>query len=383
MMERQESQHTLGTIDFAKQTKEKDETGDNSDEDPNSPYNESNLDLFSHDSTHVQLVIEAEKQTNLARKKVAMLMQKLSTDAAEKKSFDREETDDARDETDGIDDGDGNDDGDANDPGENDEHNINLDNLRIQADNVDTSSNASEHKSNDNDDGNRVFEKMVEPSQNDIEHLKQCILPLSPSAGHKKRISGKFEFKRMNSVLTVVKSFDDESKNSYSSAGTGKSKSSKSGFFIRRKGSMQSRGTEDSCHSFNDSNALTDDAWMMAICEKEKRNMMKKQRKKDKKAGKGDLPPRSSKRRNYGGSTGAAASEAADREDVISVHSTLSELSLESVGRKIRNNGPLVVTESQREIRIPDTICLKTQIKLSRLGRLRKRLSFNKGKASF
>ena len=335
-----------------------DEIGDN--EDPSSPYSENNLDLFSHDSTHVRLVIEAERQTSLAREKAASILQKLSIDITDngQKVGASQEPEDKRDES-NIKDG--------------ERQAPNLDNLRIQAD-IDNNSNASQNNGNNN---SKVFEQMEAPSQNDIDHLKQCILPLSPSAGHKKRISGQFEFKRMNSVLTVVKSFDEESKKSYSSAGSSKSKSSRTSRWLRRK---DSKCSEDSLNSFNDSNALTDDAWMMELCDKETKKMKKKKLKKMKKAG--DLPPRS-KRRSYAGSTGAMASDV-DKDEVISVESNMSELSFESVTRKIRDSSPLVVTDASLEARIPNSISLKTQIKLSKLAKLKRRLSFNRTKkASF
>ncbi len=369
-----------------------------------STFSDSNMDILSHDSTHVQLVIEAERQTSLARERAASILMKLSMevetggaakieDSCSDDDSDKNENDDH--ETDAIDKGmnehsvEQRDDGNSLDVVENIESN--LDNLRIAA----ASANPAE-SSNPSQSENRasthqgVFEVMETPSSEDIEHLKQCIIPLSPSAvvgGKKsKRISGQFEFKRMNSVLTVVKSFDDQSKFSYNSSGSSKrsmSSKSRSRSFWRKKGSKHSDSSTNSI--FNESNALTDDAFMLEIYEEEARNLKKKNRKK-KKAG--DLPPRTRRRSSsfITGSTGACPSDAGG-EDVISVVSNMSELSLESVNAKmVRNTSAsliIVTDESQRQGRIPETICLKSHEKLSKFGKLRRKLSLNRGKASF
>lgn len=372
------------------------------------PYNEFNdsnvtgLDIFSHDSTHVHRVIEAERHTDAARKRAVSILQKLSMEVVEhdkeaasilqQLSIDvaeqgnQKEThifknvheyndnvghEDCRDDTKSI-----------KNSGE-----ANFDNIRRHVD-IDESSNPSVNKGNTH---NKVFEKLETPSENDIEHLKRCILPLSPNARHKKRISGQFEFKRINSVLTVVRSFDSDSKQSYGSSAavstpSKTAKSSRSWMLLRRRGSKQSnKGSGRSLNSFNDSNALTDDVWMQEIDNKESKHG-KNVKKKEKKAG--DLPPKP-KRRYTSGSMGAVASDVdrgdVYREDVISVFSHLSDLSLESVGHKARSNSPMVVTDASlnRETRIPDVLLLKTQPKFSRMAKLKRKLSFNKGKASF
>ncbi len=345
-------------------------------------YNESNLDLFSHDSTHVRLVIEAEKQTSLARERASQILQKLSMEVGE---HDKETAlilsklsmDVALPEKDSIDsdhERNINESAEARDESNyNDYKGVNFDNIRMSVENDDSSSPSVNKSNNDT----KVFELMDTPNEDDIAHLKQCILPLSPSGAPKgkgKRISGQFEFKRMNSVLTVVKSFED------SSVDSAKSKTSRSSrFSLRRKGSMRSNRTSKSLNSFNESNALTDDAFLQEIYDDE----IKKQKKKEKRSG--DLPPRLRKR-SIIGSMGSSAAGDAEREDVISVVSNLSELSLESIGFKVKksNNGPIVVTEeSLRPPRIPDVLCLKTQIKLSRMTKLKRKMSFNRGKASF
>ncbi len=366
-MEKQESSRTLDTINLNESSNNvAEESGDTS------PFYESNLDLFSHDSTHVRLVIEAERQTSLAREKAASILQKISVDADDSKRERQTSGETAaavrdveKDERD--------------DEADNNNNEPNFDNLRIQADldhvHRDDSSFTKEGRVTDS----KVFEQFEGTTKDDIEHLKRCIQPLSPSAKHKKRISGKFEFKRMNSVLTVVKSMDEDSNQSYSgSVGSKKSKSSKSSkksrVTIKSKGSF---GSKKTLNSFTQSNALTDDAWVQELAVKETKKMKKKKKKA------GDLPPRSSHRRSYAGSMGVAASEA-DREDIISVISNLSELSNESITHKARDNSPLVVTDvSQLQPRIPDTICLKTQQKMTRMALLKRKLSFNRGKATF
>jgi len=347
-----EKQASLQTIDLSRESGSPcDESGSPYDESdfPNndSPYNDSTntFDLFSHDSTHVRLVIEAERQTSLAREKVANILQKMSKEGDEGRSID-----DERDEGD-------------NNSGSN----------RNSSQFDDSSAHSHEEERVGND--NKFFEQLDATNNNDIEHLTRCILPLSPSGAPKqkgKRISGQFEFKRMNSVLTVVRSMDEDSNHSYQgSMGSRKSKSSR--FSIRRKGSMHSKESS----MFSESNALTDDAWMQDICAKEARKLAKLKLKEKKT---GDLPPRMN-RRSYAGSHKAEPS-VSEKEDVISVVSHLSAITSESITNK-RSSSPMVVTEmSLREARIPHIICLKTQQKLTTFGKLKRRISFNKGKAT-
>ena len=356
-------------------------------------HNEGCLDLLSHDSTHLRLVIEAERQTSLARSRVASSLQNLSKEV---KEHDKEAATilkqmsmDVAENTNCV----GNESKPQNEPPEKRDDNSvkdveeqNFDGLRILPDinlEIDNSSNPSVNK--DGND-NKVFERMEMPSENDIEHLKQCILPLSPSGAHsskgKHRISGQFEFKKMNNVLMVVRSIDEDSKQSYtSSVDSTKSKTSKSSrsrSWFRRRGSGASKnGAHKSLHSFSFSNAFTDDAWLQETYDK-----VAKKSTKEKKSG--DLPPRAKKKIYDLGSTGAAASDI-DREDVVSVVSCLSDLSLESITHKARKNtSMIVVTDSTlREIRIPDILCLKKRVKPSKLTKLKRKLSFNRGKASF
>lgn len=370
---------TLETLELNEHTKSEQQRRKSND---SYNYNESNLDLFSHDSTHVRLVIEAEKQTILARERASQILQKLSMEVGEHdkeaalilSKLSMEVALPEKDSSDSDHDRNINESAEARDESNyNDYKGVNFDNIRMPVDNDDSSSPSANKSNNDT----KVFELMDTPSEDDIAHLKQCILPLSPSGAPKgkkgNRISGQFEFKRMNSVLTVVKSFED------SSVDSAKSKTSRSSrFSLRRKGSMRSNRTSKSLYSFNESNALTDDAFLQDIYNDE----IKKQKKKEKRSG--DLPPRLRKR-SIIGSMGSVAGDA-EKEDVISVVSNLSELSLESIGFKVKknNNGPIVVTEeSLRPPRIPDVLCLKTQIKLSRMTKIKRKLSFNRGKASF
>lgn len=386
-MERQESKNTLLSVDVDRIIENKVEKS--SIVTPSS-QNESSLDLPSQDSTHLRLVIEAERQTSLARsivasrlqilskevkehdKQAATILQQMSMNVTENSKYaggePQNEPEDQRDE--------------------NCSKNIiqqNFDDLRIQRDvgmEMDDYSNPSVNKTSNE---TKLFEKMEMPSDDEIKHLKKCIQPLSPSGAYsgkcKNRISGQFEFKKMNNVLMVVRSIDDDSKQSYvSSGGSTKSKASKSSrSWFRRRGSDRSQsGAIKSLNSFSSSNAFTDDAWMQQSREKElsKSTKLKKV---------GDLPPRMMKKKIYDlGSTGAAASDI-DREDVVSVVSSLSELSLESITHKARKNTSMVVVTdaTRREMRIPDVLCLKKEVKLSKLTKLKRKLSFNRGKAAF
>lgn len=358
-----------------------------------STFNDSNTVLFSHDSTHVRRVQEAERQTNLARERAATILRKMSVEVEEHdkqtatilSKLSMEVAYHSRDtiKNEGGSPEDSRDEGyDKNCP------EVNFDSFRIPMDIDDASYPSEDHSNNDV----KVFEQIDAPTENDIEHLKQCILPLSPSGvpkGHRKRLSGQFEFKRMNSVLTVVRSFDDDSKHSYGSTADSKSKSRLSRFPFGRKNASKSNrskgsGKSQSSSTLSESNALTDDARLLQeVCETEK-NVGNKKEKKEKKTG--DLPPRA-KRRSAVGSMKAAASDA-EREDVISVLSNLSDLSLESISHKVKNSAPLVVTDadmaSRQEVRIPDILCLKIQVKLSPITKITRKLSFNRSsKASF
>ena len=196
----------------------------------------------------------------------------------------------------------------------------------------------------------------------------------------------------MNSVLTVVKSFDSDSIQSFTT-GLGfssesqqqsrSSKSSQSGFFFKRRRKKSTSKSVDA-NSFNTSNALIDDTCLQNAYNEKNTTKNRKERRS------GDLPPMAKKRPSFTGSMGIAvgASDNGIEEDVVSVFSTLSDLSLESVGhRASQKSGPIVITDAslQREARIPDVLCLKskieTKIKMSRMIKLKRKISFKK--ASF
>lgn len=372
-------------------------------------------DLFSHDSTHVRLVIEAEKQTNLARERCASILQKLSMDVQDTDKeaahiLSKLSMEVVLPEKDSIEAVDTRDESDNENSFEINGGGMNFDNFRIPPVNADDDH--SHHSDDDEINNNNMFEQMETPNDIDIEHLRQCILPLSPSGirkGRRKRISGQFEFKKMNSVLTVVKSFDNQSfalpKESRSPRSPRtptptKPRRSKSRLSFRRKSKVKSEESpSSSAVSLNESNAITDDEKMIEeICDKEEKNDDKKKHslsspkspKKEKRAG--DLPPRITKQSVKGGivigsigtgSIGAIASDA-EREDVVSVYSSISDLSEESVTQKIKK-GPFVVTEaSMRPVRIPDILSLKAPAKPTTFGKIKRKLSFNRSsKASF
>jgi len=59
----------------------------------------------------------------------------------------------------------------------------------------------------------------------------------------------------------------------------------------------------------------------------------------------------------------------------------MSDLSDVSVSDKVKQRGPVVLTEAMLETAvIPDSICLKKNIKLTKMASLRRKLSFSKGK---
>ncbi len=367
------------------------------------------LDVFSHDSTHVRLVMEAERQSNLARKRATSILQKYSKD---EKDDAQENVDDDRNETPDMDRHTYN----PYDANRNDGtmHN----HIPVKFDVIDNYLNIN-NGSGDEDDGesqeqksqNQMFEQFEETTPADMEHISRCLLPLSPKGAPKnkaKRISGQFEFKRINSVLTVVKSADEDgthhsfqSQNSKTSMGSKMSRGSRSSngtkkssgkrrlrrvfsFGSRSKGSVNtgintddamitaSRSTSERITKAEKTEAATTSKVLPKV-EKEKRQ--------------GDLPPKPkppARRNNSIAPSSKAEASDAGEEEVISVVSELSELSLESVTQQARDRlkkGPIVLSEAMLgEVRIPESICLKKQVKMTKMQQMKRNFSFRKGK---
>ena len=341
---------------------------------------EQTLDLFSHDSTHVHLVIEAEKQSTIAREKAMEILQKYSNQMAETET---------RDDT---------------YPGQYSASPYI--NCRNQYENDPADDDGQESK-----DGSQLQQRhgifdhdFDELTEEDLEQIARCLLPLSPKGLKKnkaKQVSGRFEFKRINTgAVSVVKSHQKVDVMSPEDLSVlrereGAPKNGKQRDFSPKKGK---RGGLRRRFSFSsrskagkdvDSGIYTDDALFHGDGEQEEKQMSPTKKGLNKKANAGDLPPKPSPRpkpkRELSESVGAPSSRAtasdADHEEVISVESDLSDLSEMSISEKARDRGPIVLTEAMLKTAvIPDTICLKKKVKLTKLEVLRRKLSFSKGK---
>lgn len=378
------------------------------------------LELFSHDSTHVRLVMEAERQSDLARERATSILQKYSKDADnDKGNAQQKQATESRDEINHhaqynpysnsrFED---------NDYVEEENNNGKYDVIdsflqhekerRSEEDNDDDGASQEQEETAQNE----MFEMMQDTSPVDMAHIAHCLLPLSPKGAPKnkaKRISGQFEFKRINGgALTVVKTAGEDgshhsfqSQLSKSSRGSKKSMSSKSSKKSKRGGFRRrfSFGSRSKC-SMNTEDALIGASRSVSerVTKQEKNNTdanaktgvgpstdTKTTPEKEKRTG--DLPPkpRPPKPRvnSVAPSSKAEASDAGE-EEVISVVSDISELSLESVAQKARNRlktGPIVLNEAMlSEARIPETICLKKQMKLTKIEKIKRKISFRKG----
>ena len=376
------------------------------------------LDLFSHDSTHVRLVMEAERQSDLARERATSILQKYSKDADnDKGNAQQNQATESRDEINQHT---------QYNPYNNsrleDHANIEEENNNGKYDVIDSFLQHEKERRNeeDNDDAsqepeetaqNEMFEMMQDTSPVDMAHIAHCLLPLSPKGAPKnkaKRISGQFEFKRINGgALTVVKSASEDgshysfqSQHSKSSRRSKKSTSSKGSRKSKRKGFIRrlSFGSRSKC-SMNTEDALIGASRSVSerVTKQEKNDIdndaktakgpltgTKTTPEKEKRAG--DLPPKPrppTRRVNSVAPSSKAEASDAGEEEVISVVSDISDLSLESVAQKARNrlkNGPIVLNEAMlSEARIPETICLKKQMKLTKIEKIKRKISFRKG----
>lgn len=367
------------------------------DREMDSGKSEMTLDVFSHDSTHVRLVIEAEKQSNIARTKALEILNKYSKD------FDDENVDkeNGKNEDEGRDDGQGVSKSQTSPYTEARNQYIDISNKEVPCDDEDDCGDASQK------DG--VFdEKFEDLSEEDLEHIARCLKPLSPKGLKKKKnknISGRFEFKRINNgALAVVKSHDelkimkssDASKLPGENENEAKEERRGRRFSLKhRKASRRARSRSRASRDF-DSGIHTDDACLQNMDEqtvkdssKLKMNVKPSQPVLNKEIKKGDLPPKPNvkpkEKIKRDGSVEAPSSRAtvsdADIEEIISVVSSMSSLSEKSVAEKMKERGPIVLTQAMLETAvIPDMICLKKNVKLTKMQVLKRKLSFSKGK---
>ena len=346
---------------------------------------EQSLDLFSHDSTHVRLVVEAEKQSSIARFNAMDILQKYSKDIAdeneaENENFPDDERDEKQDPIDSY----------ASSPYTDCRNQYTVDHK------IGNEGNSSDDESDARPQNDVFDEKFGQLSEQDIQHMARCLLPLSPKGLRKnkaKQVSGRFEFKRINSgSLSVVKSHaklvikpKDESQAETEPV----KKRKKRGLRRRLSFSSRSRASRDM-----DSGVHTDDAYLktpeVKISRKEDglqspNNAAQSQLNKEVKEG--DLPPKptlkkkSKRKMSLGAPSSRATASDVDLEEIISVVSSMSELSELSISEKAKERGPVVLTEAMLKTPIiPDTICLKKTVKLTKMEVLKRKLSFSKGR---
>lgn len=270
---------------------------------------------------------------------------------------------------------------------------------------------AADHDGQESNDGSQLQQRhgifdqnFDELTEEDLEQIARCLLPLSPKGLKKnkaKQVSGRFEFKRINTgAVSVVKSHQKldvmspedlpvpKEREGAQKNGKQRDFSPKTGKRggLRRRFSFSSNRSKAGGKDM-DSGIHTDDALFHGDGEQEMSPT--KQGLNNKKVKAGDLPPKPSPRpkpkRELSDSVGAPSSRATasdiDHEEVISVESDMSDLSEMSISEKAKERGPIVLTQAMLNTAvIPDTICLKKNVKLTKLESLRRKLSFSKGK---
>ena len=364
---------------------------------------ENTFDILSHDSTHVRLVMEAEKQSNIARSKAVDMLRKYSKQLPKdlvKKETEKENY--------------------IKDP-ENPEERDDVYpgqysaspyiNCRNQFTNDEQEEEEECNDRSEEQQRDDIFNENVQDlTEQDLEQIARCLLPFSPKGlkKHKaKQVAGRFEFKRINTgTLSIVKSFrkqeimapeDLPSPKKADDGGSIQTQKMKHTDFSPKKGK---RGGLRRRFSFSsrskagkdvDSGIFTDDALLHGAEEEENqdKNVSLSPTKQglNRKPKAGDLPPKPSPRpkpkrkMSIGAPSSRATASDVDYEEVISVESNMSDLSEVSISDKVKLRGPVVLTQAMLDTAvIPDSICLKKNIKLTKMASLRRKLSFSKGK---
>lgn len=364
------------------------------------------LDVLSHDSTHVRLVMEAEKQSSIARYNASEILSKYSKDKS-------------------VDEPDKNEEGRDDDVDDKQEEPLEpqiSEYMEYRNEYIDNNKEKQDVTANNNNDETSskkesVFDEQFEEiTDEDLEHIAKCIMPLSPKGlkkGKKKKMSGRFEFMRINNgALTVVKShrkmnikstgdISEEKKEEKELESEKSAEPEKRGrlFSMKsRRSSRRSRSRSRASRDF-DSGIHTDDACLQnldeqSVKEKSKLKMKAKptQSAYNKEVKQGDLPPKpsmpkpkvspkSDDDKSVISTSSKATASDYDFEEVISVETGMSSLSEMSVSEKMKKRGPIVLTESMIDNAvIPDMICLKMNVKLTKIQVLKRKMSFSKGK---
>ena len=370
------------------------------------------LDVLSHDSTHVRLVMEAEKQSSIARFNASEILSKYSKDMSVDEPDKNEEGRD--------------DDVDVNNKQEEPLESPKSEYMEYRNEYIDNNKEKQDVPANNENDETSskresVFDEQFEEiTDEDLEHIAKCIVPLSPKGlkkSKKKKMSGRFEFMRINNgALTVVKSHrklnikstgtedtseekKEEEKELESKKSAEPEKKKRGRLFSKSKrSSRRSRSRSRASRDF-DSGIHTDDACLQnldeqSIKEKSKLKMKVKPTESayNKEVKEGDLPPKptmpkpkvspkSDDDKSAISTSSKATASDYDFEEVISVETGMSSLSEMSVAEKMKKRGPIVLTQAMIDNAvIPDTICLKKNVKLTKIQVLKRKMSFSKGK---
>jgi hypothetical protein len=342
---------------------------------------EKSFGMFSHDSTHVQLVMEAERQSLNARKKAHEILLKYTGESYEKSL-------DGRDDLYSIEDSSNPNDVVLYDDLANFSFHIpeTCNDARSNDDGERDDDRAESTHGEDSEGGSQVFDhyRLETSTSEDIEHIGRCLEQFSPKVGSKRnpknKISGQYQFKTINSVLAVVKAVDDASMQSFqslrqsSTVSTRKASTFKKIFSFKKQSSSRTNSSSKVMgQSINTDAALV-----------EGENPMNSIFRPIKDVKSGDLPPKipqvSSLSKTPSASSSHATASNLDSEEYICAVSSVSDISMESIGEKARRQKTSLVMTSDNTMTIPVSICIKKKVRLKKMEVIKRKFSFSKGR---
>lgn len=338
---------------------------------------EKSFGLYSNDSTHMQLVMEAERLSLDARKKAHDILLKYTGDSYEKSL-------DGRDDTYSIEDS----------KGSNDVvlyEDLKSFSFQIPETHNDTRSNDDGERDDDPADDSldeeksegsyQVFDRyrLETSTSEDIEHIGRCIEQFSPKAGSKRKtknkLSGQYQFKTINSVVAVVKNVDDASMQSFqslrqSSTVSTRKTSSLKNIFSFRKQSLSKNSSRKVLGKSDDTGAKGENPVSTIFRpSRESEN--------------GGLPPKipqmSSSSKTPSASSSQATASNADPDEFVCAESSMSDISMESIGEKAKRQKQSIVMTTDHTA-IPVSICIKKKVRLKRIQVIKRKFSFSKGR---
>lgn len=343
---------------------------------------ETSFGMFSHDSTHVHLVREAERLSLDARKKAQDVLLRYVRDSYEKSWDGRDDTyniEDAKNSSDVvlIEDlanfsfkiPENYNDARSNDDGERD---------------VDPTDDSVGGENSEG--GSQVFDhyRLETSTSEDIEQIGRCLEHFSPKAGRKRnsknKLSGQYQFKTINSVVAVVKNVDDASIQSFqslrqpSSTSTRKTSSLKKIFSLKKQSSSTTNNSSKIMgQSVNTDATVVKGETPMSTIIRTNRDFKN-----------GHLPPKTPQVSSRlpkapSASSSQATASNVDPDEFICAESSVSDISIDSIGEKAkRKHHSLTVTTDN--IEIPVSICIKKKVRLKKIEVIKRKFSFSKGR---